>query len=71
VINITNSTPTLFDVVKSCIPDKSNSEIRRLITQNAVAVDGEKVIDDKMRILGQADRKVKIGKLGFFLVKFK
>ena len=58
----------LLAMVKACMPDKSNSEIRRLIQQNAVSVNQQKKADEKEPISLAEPLQVKIGKLGFFKV---
>ncbi len=59
---------TLFDLVKTCCPDKSNSEIRRLIAQNAVSINQQKKSNEKETITMLEPLQVKIGKLGFYKV---
>ncbi len=58
----------LLTMVKACMPDKSNSEIRRLIAQNAVSINQQKKSDEKELISLTEPLQVKIGKLGFFKV---
>jgi tyrosyl-tRNA synthetase len=58
---------SVFDIIKTCMPEKSNSEIRRLIDQGAVSIDGIKVMDVTKKI--QKPNQIKIGKLGFFKVQ--
>ena len=58
----------LLSLVKACMPDKSNSEIRRLIQQNAVSINQQKKADEKENISLAEPLQVKIGKLGFFKV---
>ena len=58
----------LLAMVKACMPDKSNSEIRRLIAQNAVSINQQKKADEKEIISLSEPLQVKIGKLGFFKV---
>lgn len=59
---------TLFDLVKACCPDKSNSEIRRLIAQNAVSINQQKKNNEKETVAVTEPLQVKIGKLGFYKV---
>lgn len=69
VIKADNQELSVFEIAKLCLPEKSNGEIRRLIVQNAVAIDGEKKTHEK-ELIKINDLQVKIGKLGFFkLVK--
>lgn len=62
---------TLLGVITKCLHDKSKSEIRRLIAQNAVSVNGKKISDEKMvlTIPISSHLEVKIGKKGFYKVK--
>jgi len=62
------TTVELFALVKACMPDKSNSELRRLIQQNAVSINQQKKADEKEAISLSEPVQVKIGKLGFFKV---
>jgi tyrosyl-tRNA synthetase len=64
VVDIGDGIKTVFDIVKACMPEKSNSEIRRLIEQGAVSFDGIKMTAPKRT--EQTPEKIKIGKLGFF-----
>ena len=67
-IKIGAESVALLPLVKACMPDKSNSEIRRLITQNAVSINQQKKSDEKEVISLETPLQVKIGKLGFFKV---
>ncbi len=63
-IHLTVGNHSVFDIVKLCMPDKSNSDIRRLINQGAVLFDDVKMSDPKWVV--QAPHQIRIGKLGFF-----
>ncbi|MDD3668824.1 MAG: tyrosine--tRNA ligase [Alphaproteobacteria bacterium] len=67
-ISLGKTPAALFDIVKACMPGKSNGEIRRLIAQNAASVNGVKCADERQSWDVSAPLEVKIGKLGFFKV---
>ncbi len=62
---------SLIDLISKCLTSKSKSEIRRLISQSAVTINGEKCGDDKVLVLipSKDFLEVKIGKKNFFKVK--
>jgi tyrosyl-tRNA synthetase len=49
---------------------KSTSEARRLITQNAVTVDGQKITDPDFTLTAEGDALLKVGKRRFCKVRF-
>lgn len=56
-------------LLKSCGTNVSKSELRRLIRQNAVQVDGEKVADEtEIIFLEKGEHTLKVGKRKFFKV---
>jgi tyrosyl-tRNA synthetase len=59
---------TLFEILKACMPDKSGGDIRRLISQNAVVVNGNKCVAEKQVLNIAAPLELKAGKTGFFKV---
>ena len=69
MIEIDKQQVSLFDLITASVPDESKSNIRRLIVQGAVSVDGEKCLDGKAVFeIGEGIR-VKVGKRRFFEVK--
>ncbi|MGE3771252.1 MAG: tyrosine--tRNA ligase [Bdellovibrionales bacterium] len=60
------ATPTLLDLCKALMPETSNSDLKRLIAQGGVAIDGKPANDAQMEV--PAPVKIKIGKRGFFEV---
>ncbi|OPZ76372.1 MAG: Tyrosine--tRNA ligase [Alphaproteobacteria bacterium ADurb.Bin438] len=68
LIKIGKEEMELFEMLKLCEPLKSNSELRRLISQKAVSVDEEKISDEKKIILINTEKRIRIGKLGFFKI---
>ncbi|NCD00762.1 tyrosine--tRNA ligase [bacterium] len=60
---------SIFDLAKSCFPDKSNSDIRRLIDQGAVKINDESKVDLEEEIdLIDEGLVVKIGKKNWFKI---
>ncbi len=49
----------------------STSEVRRLITQGGIYLDGERVVDDKLEIAVEREYLLKVGKRGFYRIKGK
>lgn len=67
-VHIGSPSVSVFAMVKACMPEKSNSDVRRLIAQNAVTVQQQKKNDEKEVLDVTQALQVKIGKLGFFKV---
>ena len=67
-VHIGSPSVSVFAMVKACMPEKSNSDVRRLIAQNAVTVQQQKKNDEKEMLDVTQALQVKIGKLGFFKV---
>ncbi len=67
MVRVQGGTKRLFDILRSCFPDgeMSNSELRRLIAQRAVKVDG-KVVDDPDELLHVGDQVVQVGRRRWF-----
>lgn len=57
---------TWLDLLRKQFPDRSANDIRRLIQQGAVQVDGEKVTSPTAAVDFQGDGIVKVGKLHWF-----
>ncbi len=68
IVSVGQDRITLFEMLKRCLPEKSGGDIRRLVAQKAVSVDGKKCIDEKQLFDVSAPVRVKVGKLGFFQV---
>ncbi|MBF0313254.1 MAG: tyrosine--tRNA ligase [Oligoflexia bacterium] len=73
VVEVNEKQINLFELIKTLKNDSSNSEIRTLISQNAISINGEKVADGKKIINIPQDQflEIKIGKRVFFKVKSK
>jgi len=57
----------LIELLTLCLPSETKSELRRLVAQDAVEIDGKKVKDPFMIInFGNKDQQLKIGKRRFF-----
>ena len=67
-IYVNEDTLTLISLVKLIQKDKSKSELKRLITQGAVSIDGKKIKDIFAPITIKNDMIVKIGKRNFVKV---
>ncbi len=71
-VTISKKTPlTIFDIVKICMPEKSNNEARRLIKQKAVSINNKKIIEVKQSIEIDNNAIVKIGKRNYYQVVIK
>jgi tyrosyl-tRNA synthetase len=67
-ISLTSKTEaTVLDILHACDTGKSNSELRRLIAQSAVSINGEKQTDATTTIMLDHRLELKIGKRGFYL----
>ena len=62
-------TSAILKLVKICMPNESNSSIRRLINQGAVSINGEKIVDPKNIITPKSGDILKIGKRNFYKIK--
>ncbi len=60
---------SLLQAIKKAKPELSNSEIRRLLKQNAVSINEEKITNENELINAETDLRLRVGKLGFFLLK--
>lgn len=70
-ISVGKKTATVFEILRQCFStnEKSNSELRRLITQGAVRIEGEAVKElDKPILLSYDGIKVKVGKRNWFII---
>lgn len=59
----------VLDLVKLCSPEQSNSNIRRLIEQGAVSLDGERFTDPNGEITLKTGGILKTGKRNFYKLK--
>ncbi|WP_214805856.1 MULTISPECIES: tyrosine--tRNA ligase [unclassified Exiguobacterium] len=64
---------SLMELIIHCMPNESKSNVRRLIIQKAVSVNGEKIEDEEKKFdLEKMDElKIKIGKKRFYEVVYK
>ena len=49
-IKIENQPISLYDLLKKCLPDNTGSDIRRLLVQNAIKIDGSIVTESKSMV---------------------
>lgn len=77
LINISNMADPLYKLITSNIlKNTSSNEIRRLISQGAVSIDGDKIVDPFYKILAEGENtsknhifRIKIGKRKFYRIK--
>lgn len=70
VVNMGQDEFKLIDMLIKCMPEKSKSEIRRLLTQNAVSVNGEKCSDENQVLnVCEGHLEIKVGKKSFFKIE--
>lgn len=68
-ITLAKSELTLLEIVKQCLPETSNSELKRLIAQGGVKLDNESKIESEEKIiLTKEGVVVKAGKRNWFKV---
>lgn len=69
-VSIKNSNCTVFELVRQCYDPskKSNSELRRLIQQGAVSIDGDKECDSNTNVSIRNQAILKVGKRTWFRV---
>lgn len=61
---------TLYDLVKKCIPEESGSQIRRLISQNAIKIENKTFSNpDEIIEITKEGIEIKIGKKKWFKVE--
>lgn len=70
VIEIESGNITALDLLKLCKSD-SNSELRRLLKQGAVNLNGERITEESGELLIDSEAQLKVGKRGFFRIKVK
>lgn len=69
-IEIESGNITALDLLKLCKSD-SNSELRRLLKQGAVNLNGERITEENSELLIDGEAQLKVGKRGFFRIKVK
>ncbi len=70
VVNMGQDEFKLIDMLIKCMPEKSKSEIRRLLTQNAVSVNGEKCSGENQVLnVRESHLEIKVGKKSFFKIE--
>jgi len=72
IIKIPEGEYNLLDILKFIKPEKSNSELKRLIMQGGVKIDGKKITDFKSLISCKEKEKLhlKLGKKEFYRILF-
>ncbi|ASQ90932.1 tyrosine--tRNA ligase [Prosthecochloris sp. GSB1] len=69
VIQIADNQLMLIDLLMNCVPDKSKSELRRLVTANAVSIDGVKHTDPFESLVINSEMELKVGNRLFFRIR--
>jgi len=71
IVQVSNTSMQLSELVKKCVPSESNANIRRLIEQGAVELlpAGDKPKDPKKKINLKKLEVVRVGKRKFFKIK--
>ena len=69
-VHIEENQLDVLSLIRRCQPEKSNSEIRRLILQGSVSVNGNKVKNFKETIKLCDNTELKIGKRDFFRINY-
>lgn len=68
-IKIENQPISLYDLLKKCLPDNTGSDIRRLLVQNAIKIDGSIVTESKSMVtIPGKGLELKVGKKRWFRV---
>lgn len=70
-IHVSENEVELFALIKQLVPERSNSDIRRLIQQGGVSVDKVKLTDWEKKVYLSDEHIVKIGKRKWFKVIVK
>lgn len=67
-IKITQDELSVMEILKLCMPDASNSELRRLVAQNAVTINDDKANDLNQTCVTDKPLCVRVGRKTFFKV---
>ena len=72
LIAVSETKIEILKLIKKCLPEKSNSELRKLIEQGAVRFNGEKIIkvDNIIELKNDEVNFLRVGKRNFFKVRF-
>jgi len=68
IVQIADNEMILIGLLVKCVPEKSKSELRRLVSSNAVSIDGVKYKDALESLDLITERELKIGKRLFFRI---
>lgn len=70
-IDVPDPNATLIDILRTCLPDESGNEIRRLIRQGAVSAAGDtKLTDPELRHPVSSGDVIRVGKRRWFRILF-
>jgi len=68
-VKIENQPISLYDLLKKCLPDETGSDIRRLLIQNAIKIDGSVVTKlESMITVPEKGLELKVGKKKWFRI---
>lgn len=68
-VMVSDSTVKIIDLLKLCDESTSNSQLRRLIEQGGVQLDGKKVTEPYEEIEASSGKIIKIGKRNYYKIK--
>jgi tyrosyl-tRNA synthetase len=68
-VNVDNANATLFEILKTCMPSESSSELRRLVRYGSVRLEGEeKLTDPDQRCTVTSGNVLRVGKRRWFRI---
>jgi len=70
-LQVSQSKLSVLDLAKLAQPQESNSQLRRVIEQGGVQLDGEKLTDPYQEIKIRSGSQLKVGKRNLFKIKIK
>ena len=69
VVILEQTEPTVLQLLHSCLPSRSMSELRRLVQQGAVEANGQKLLDPSSTVKTAGGLVLKVGKRSWFRIK--
>lgn len=69
VVKISATSLKLVDLLKELVPAESNSQLRRLVLQGGITLDGQKLTDVSQEVSLKAGQIVKIGKRNYYKIQ--
>lgn len=68
-VRVTPAKQNIIDLLKQLMPEESNSQLRRLVLQGGVQVDGHKVTDLNQELVLNSQMIVKVGKRNYYQIE--